>query len=223
MWDFIMARQSTNLILAGKKLGVSVVVRGYYARMKIWGVLVKSDYPLKTLEVVELTDLSYVQVKSWLDAWFKFGYVNRTTLGQSLTGGKRFTYEVIKRTENPPAIDLKGNVKPLEHRQLIWSSIRDHKALTYYFTSNELQYSIEQSHGVLVNHEYVVSYLWDLYRAGYLVRKSLPNNDRKSRRKSWSNPERQTIYSLVYDTGVLSPSLCREGKVFDANLGVLVT
>lgn len=218
-----MARQPKNLILAGKKSGVSIAVRGYYARMKIWGVLVKSDKPLQTIEVVELTDLSYVQVKSWLNAWFESGYVKRTTLGKSLTGGKRFTYEAITLTENPPAINLKGEDKPVEHRQLIWASIRDHKALTYYFTSKELQYAIEQSNDVLVNHEYVVSYLWDLYRAGYLARKSLSISGRKTRRKLWSDANRQTIYSLVYDTGVLSPSLCRDGKVFDANLGVLVT
>lgn len=200
-----------------------MTVRGSYACLKIWRALVNSDKPLMTVEVVELTDLSYVQVKSWLDAWFKFGYVRRTTLGKSLTGGKRFTYEAVKLTENPPAIDLKGKPKPVEHRQLIWASIRDHKALTYHFTSNELQYAIEQSNGILVNHEYVVSYLWDLYRAGYLTRESLPNFDSKSRRKPWSDPNRQTVYSLAYDTGVLPPSLCRNGKVFDANLGVLIT
>ena len=208
-----MRRHVKNLILTGDKQGVSITVRGYYVRMKIWHMLITSPTPLQSIDIINSTNLSYDQVKSWLDTWVKFGYVLRAPLahGSSSNGGKRFTHTPADTNPYPPAINLKGQVKPVEHRQLIWEALRDYKALTCYFTAKELQYTIETANDVLINHDYLSSYLWDLYRAGYLSR------------QSFSEYGRSSVYSLLHDTGILAPSLCRGGKVFDANLGVLVT
>lgn len=204
-----MARSKVNRVLEGKEKGERIVVRGDYVRMKIWNALLLSTHPLQSVEIKNLTDCSYEQVKSWLDAWVRHGYVKRTELDKSPTGGKRFTHTPITRSPHPPAITLKGLKKEPEHRQYIWEAMREYAKQDKDFFVQDLLTFIKNSYDTDVNYDYAVSYCRDLYNAKYLTSKPTVSRD--------------PIYMLKYDTGYLSPSLCRNQRVFDANLGVIVT
>lgn len=203
-----MARTRVNRIIEGKARGEPMVVRGNFVRMKIWNALVVSETPLQTTEIRDITSCSYEQVKSWLDAWVEFGYVKRSALGKSPTGGKRFIHTPIERTANPPAITLKGLPNPPEHRQLLWEVMRKKSDEGTSFYAADLLLAIKEECGIEVNYDYTISWLRDLYLAGYLVSHAVSGRD--------------PYYSLKYNTGALSPSLCRNKRVFDANLGVIV-
>lgn len=203
-----MSRSRVNKIIEGKERGEPKVVRGEYVRIKIWNALTTSPTPLQSVEITKATGCSYEQVKSWLDAWVKFGYVERTALGKSPTGGKRFTHAPIELTTQPPAITLKGEPKAPEHRQYIWESLRHfHSEGSEFYVSDILDF-ITAKYDEQVNYDYAISYLRDLYNAHYLT--SLPTVGR------------DPLYQVKYNTGLLSPSLCRKKRVFDANLGVMV-
>lgn len=203
-----MGRSRVNRIIEGKEQGESMIIRGNFVRIKIWQALLNAEEPLQSIQITDLTDCSYEQVKSWLDVWVEFGYVIRTSLGKSPTGGKRYTHEVVDRTPLPPAITLKGLPRPPEHRQLLWEAMRKKYDDDKIFCANDLLDCISNEHGVDVNYDYTISYLRDLYHACYLI----PQNS--AGRDPW--------YRLKYNTGAFSPSLCRKKRVFDANLGVMV-
>ena len=199
-----------NPVLEGKKPGNPVFVRGDFTKITLWNALMSLSEPVQTLELVELTKLSYEQVKSWLDAWAKAGYITKEALGKSPTGGKRFVFSVIKASKMPPQIDLKGIYQEPEHRNYVWEAIR------FINTSNDIVFEIEtvleyikEHYDIDVSYTYAQSYLYSLYRAGYF--------------KSYhEGVRREPAYSLLHDTGPLAPSIRRGKTVFDANLGVIV-
>lgn len=204
-----MRQGKTNRVIEGKQKGEPNVVRGSYVRMKVWNALVGSDKPLQPMEVKELSGCTYDQVKSWLDAWAEFGYVKKEMLEKSPTGGKRFNYTPNEKTAHPPAITLKGKPSPTEHRQLLWEAMRDAYDNSETFYAADLIEAIKDKHGVEVNYTYAMSYLYDISLAHYLVLEAVTGRD--------------PLYRLKYNTGALAPSLCRGKRVFDANLGVMVS
>lgn len=204
-----MGRRKVNRVLEGKEEGKRIIVRGDYVRMKIWNTLLQTKTPLQSIEISKLTGCTYEQVKSWLDAWVKHGYVTRTKLDKSPTGGTRFTHMPMTCNPLPPAITLKGLKKDPEHRQYIWEAIRQFFDQDKEFFVQDLLDSIKEQHDVNVNYEYAVTYCRDLYNAKYLIGKPAVSRD--------------PIYALKYNTGYLPPSVCRQKQVFDANLGMIVT
>lgn len=203
-----MGRSRVNRIIEGQAKGEPMIIRGDFVRRKIWNALINSKTPLQSMELTELTKCSYEQVKHWLDAWVKFGYVKREALGKSPTGGKRFIHTAIEISQHPPAITLKGLPKPPEHRQLLWEAMRVFSDSKKQFYVADLLAYIKEFHNTDVNYDYALTYCRDLYNALYLNNKNTHSRD--------------PLYSLKYNTGFLSPSLCRDKKVFDANLGVMV-
>lgn len=205
-----MENTHPNPVLEGEKPGNPVFVRGDFTKITLWNALICLSEPAQTLELVETTKLSYEQVKSWLDAWSKAGYITKEALGKSPTGGKRFVFAVIKQSNIPPQIDLRGIYQETEHRNYVWEAVR------HINTSNDRVFEIEtvleyinEHYDIDVSYTYAQSYLYNLYRAGYL--KSYHEGIR-----------REAVYSLLHDTGPLAPSIRRGKVVFDANLGVVV-
>lgn len=198
-----------NPILLGEKEGEQVLVRGDFTRIKLWSALVAADKPPQTLELVESTGLSYEQVKSWLDAWSKAGYVTKEALGKSPTGGKRFVFAAKEKTTTPPQIDLKGRYLETEHRNYIWEAARHISPGNTPIEVDGILLYIKDKYDIEVDYSYVVAYLHSLYYAGYL--EALHKGIR-----------RDPAYLLLHDTGPLAPSIKRGKAVFDGNLGVVV-
>ena len=202
-----------NLIIEGVKKSPAVILRGDYARTLIWTAMSEYGEPVEVADLIDVTQCSYDQVKSWLDVWAKYGYLSKTMTDRirSKTGGKRFLYEVVKSSNLPPPIDLKGRQKPPEHRQYIWDAVRIFSAQSLSFTIADLIESISNSIGVDVDVDvdYAQSYLRDLYHACYLDSTQHPQ-------------QRMPIYFMIYDTGPFAPSVRRGKSIFDPNLGVIV-
>lgn len=199
-----------NLVLQGEQPGKPAFVRGDFTKITLWNALIALSEPAQTLDLVGSTKLSYEQVKSWLDAWAKAGYITKEALGKSPTGGKRFIFSVIKVSKLPPQIDLKGIYQESERRNYVWEAVR------YINTGNDRVFEIEtvldyikEHYDIEVSYSYTQSYLYSLYRAGYF--------------KSYhEGVRREPAYSLLHDTGPLAPSICRGKTIFDANLGVII-
>ena len=202
--------ENRNFIIEGKKKGEAILLRGDYVRMKIWSALVAAPHPVQTLDLLAQTNCSYDQVKSWLDAWSLHGFVTKEALDKSPTGGQRFVFTAIDKTELPPGIDLKGRDKPVEHRQYIWEAIRDiSNEHTYFKTACMLEHIFEK-HSIHVSRVYATSYLRSLCHACYLT-------------SEYDDYDRELIYSLNYNTGPFAPSVRRGKAIFDPNLGVMVS
>lgn len=202
--------KNRNLIIEGRKKGEAILLRGDYVRMKIWSALVATPHPVQTLDLIPQTNCSYNQVKSWLDAWSLHGFVTKEALGKSPTGGKRFVFSAINKTELPPSIDLKGRDKPVEHRQYIWEAIRDISSEYTHFKPSCILERVDEKHSIDISHVYAISYLRSLYHAHYLA-------------CEYDDYDRDPIYSLNYNTGPFAPSVRRGKAIFDPNLGVMVS
>ncbi len=201
-------RYGINSIVNGTRQGELHAVRGELTRIKIWGALHDADKPLQTVEIADDTKCSYSQVKSWLDAWVEHGFVARTALGKSPTGGKRFEHTSNHDSEIPPLIDLKGRSKGVEHRQYAWEAIRVIGAKDTLFKPSCIVDYINNKYGIKIHYKYLMHYLRDLHRGRYLW-------------LEWRD-ERDPVYRLDYDTGKLAPSLLRDKLIFDANFGVII-
>lgn len=204
-----LGKYGVDSIIKGRRQGEVAVVRGDFTRFSIWSVLRQADAPMQTVEIVKQTGCSYEQVKSWLDAWVKFGYVDRSTIPKPATGGKLYEHTIAKMSDHPPQIDLKGKPKQVEHRQYAWEAARALGLNGDTFMVGDVIAYVKDKHGVEISYDYLISYLRDLYNARYLW--SLPNFTR------------DPIYTMKFDTGILAPSMCRGKRMFDANLGVIVT
>ena len=201
-------RYGINSIVNGERQGEPYAVRGELTRIKIWNALCEADKPLQTKEIVNKTKCSYEQVKSWLDAWYENGFIERTALGKSPTGGKRFEHVSAYDSDIPPLIDLEGRTKGVEHRQYAWEAVRFLGKNDMLFSPKDVVDYISNRYGVEMQYKYIVHYLNDLHRGRYL----------------WVDGRdfRDPIYELQYDTGKLAPSLLRDKLIFDANLGVII-
>lgn len=203
-----LGKYGVDSIVKGRRKGEAANIRGDFTRISIWNALLDADFPIQTTKIIEQTNCSYEQVKSWLDIWCKQGYVQRVAVPNTETGGKLYEHTIIKRVDHPPQIDLKGRPKPIEHRQYAWEAARALGLNGDTFMVGDVVAYVKEKHGVEISYHYLISYLRDLYNARYLW--SLPNYTR------------DPIYTMKFDTGRLAPSMCRGKKIFDANLGVIV-
>lgn len=203
-----LGKFGVDSIVKGRRKGEPAVVRGDFTRISIWNALVDADAPIHTSEIMAITKCSYEQVKSWLDTWCKYGYTKRNTITRTTTGGTQHEYYIVRPSEHPPQIDLKGKPKAVEHRQYAWEAARTLGMNGDTFMVGDVIAYVKNKHGVEISYDYLISYLRDLYNARYLW--SLPNYTR------------DPIYTMKFDTGRLAPSMCRGKRIFDANLGVIV-
>ena len=198
-----------NPIIEGTKKSEPVILRGEYVRNLLWTEMKGYGEPVEVVDLIDVTQCSYDQIKTWLDAWSLHGYVSKTTLSRSATGGKRHLYEISKPSPLPPPIDLKGRPKPIENRQHIWDAIRVFSGQSLPFTAVDLVAYISENLDIDVDFDHVQSYLRDLCHACYF--------------DSTQNPQQRTpIYFMIYNTGPFAPSVRRGKSVFDPNLGVIV-
>lgn len=198
-----------NRVLNGSKAGKAFVMRGDYVRMKIWATLIEADEPQQTTELMTATGFSYAQVKSWLDAWVKNGYLDCDKSGKSEKSGKHFLFMPPNPSTPLPAINLKGQEKKFSCQQLIWEAIRCFDSEGIMFSSSHIRGYIKRTHSIVARQDWIDQYLEQLYDVCYIDYKE----------------QRDPGFTLTYNTGAYAPSIIkgsRYNKVFDPNLGVLV-
>ena len=205
-----MAFQSNGVdtIVDGTRCPPKTKIRGDFTRIKVWNTLLEANKLIDAKTLSSISGCSYFQCKSWLEVWTQAGYVTRTEVDYTPTGGRRFEFALTSPSDAPPKLDINGKPKDVEHKQYAWDMMREYGQDDKSFKPQDVIDDLKERHNIDVDYDYLISYLRCLFKAKYLwaILAHTPH----------------PIYLFKFDTGAIAPSVCRDKKVFDPNLEVIV-